>query len=108
MIAHTVTGILAGIPIALGGLIVALVVGVVISLTMEVIADKLGNTCPVGGSGALMWPLVAFIPVFFIMLMALLFGTTGWALFMAPIYGLLGTYVVFGVLSVVGSIFMKN
>lgn len=96
------------LPIALGGLIAALVVGVVISLIMEVIADKFGNPCPVGGSGALMWPIVAFIPVFFITLAALLFGTTGWALFMAPIYGLLGTYAVFGVLSVVGSILMKD
>lgn len=99
---------LAAFPIALLGFLAAMVIATVIAIGMEFIAEKLGDTCPVGGSGALMWPMIAIIPVFFGALMGVLFGATGWLAFLIPIYTMVGTYAFFGLLSLLGSLFMRD
>lgn len=94
--------------ILLVGVAAAIVVSFIISAIFEAIAETIGSTCPVGGSGALLWCFIA-VPFELIGLVVGMFSSaTGWALFLYPMWAMLIAYAVFSLLSLFASVFMKD
>lgn len=94
--------------ILVAGLVAAVIISIIISAIMETAAEKFGSTCLVGGSGAFMWCFIA-IPFEVIgLVVGMCSSATGWALFLYPMWAMLISYALFGLLSLFASILIKD
>ena len=87
--------------VAVGGFITAIGVMFIMSGIMEWLSHKFGEPCPVGGSGAFVWPFIGVIPV---AIGTILGGFLAAAsmVFWVPILTAIGAYAFFGVLCLIG------
>lgn len=94
--------------VAIGGFFAAIVVMLIMSAIMEWLSEKFGQPCPVGGSGAFVWPFIGVIPVAIGALLGGIFAASTSMVFWVPLYTAVGTYAVFGALSLLAKSLIRN